>query len=68
MEPENDGFQKESPFPRADFQIPCYISGVAMLSKGKLLVSYQKSTLCTCFVSENDRQSFRSALSLNGLL
>ena len=39
MEPENDGFQKESPFPRADFQIPYYISGVAMLSKGKLLVT-----------------------------
>ena len=23
MEPENDGFQKESPFPMADFQVPC---------------------------------------------
>ena len=23
MEPENDGFQKESPFPGADFQVPC---------------------------------------------
>ena len=24
MEPENDGFQKESPFPEANFQVPCY--------------------------------------------
>ena len=23
MEPENDGFQKESPFPGVDFQVPC---------------------------------------------
>ena len=23
MEPENDGFQKESPFPGADLQVPC---------------------------------------------
>ncbi len=23
MEPENDDFQKESPFPGADFQVPC---------------------------------------------
>ena len=23
MEPENDGFQKESPFPVVDFQVPC---------------------------------------------
>ena len=23
MEPENDGFQKESPFPGTSFQIPC---------------------------------------------
>ena len=23
METENDGFQKESPFPEADFQVPC---------------------------------------------
>ena len=23
MEPENDGFQKESPFPRGYFQVPC---------------------------------------------
>jgi len=23
MEPENDGFQKESPFPEADLQVPC---------------------------------------------
>ena len=23
MEPENDGFQKKSPFPGADFQVPC---------------------------------------------
>ena len=23
MEAENDGFQKESPFPRAGFQVPC---------------------------------------------
>ena len=23
MEPEEDGFQKESPFPGADFQVPC---------------------------------------------
>ena len=23
MEPENDCFQKESPFPEADFQVPC---------------------------------------------
>ena len=23
MEPENDGFQKESPFPRGHFQVPC---------------------------------------------
>ena len=22
MEPENDGFQKESPFPKTDFQVP----------------------------------------------
>ena len=28
MEPENDGFQKESPFPGANFQVPCYTSGV----------------------------------------
>ena len=23
MEPENDGFQKESPFPGTSFQVPC---------------------------------------------
>ncbi len=23
MEPQNDGFQKESPFPVVDFQVPC---------------------------------------------
>ena len=23
MEPENDGFQKEFPFPGVDFQVPC---------------------------------------------
>ena len=23
MEPENDGFQKESSFPGVDFQVPC---------------------------------------------
>ena len=23
MEPEHDGFQKESPFPGVDFQVPC---------------------------------------------
>ena len=23
MEPENDGFQKESPFPGINFQVPC---------------------------------------------
>ena len=23
MEPEDDGFQKESPFPLVDFQVPC---------------------------------------------
>ena len=23
MEPENDVFRKESPFPRGDFQVPC---------------------------------------------
>ena len=23
IEPENDDFQKESPFPGADFQVPC---------------------------------------------
>ena len=23
MEPNNDGFQEESPFPGADFQVPC---------------------------------------------
>ena len=23
MEPEHDGFQKESPFPGADVQVPC---------------------------------------------
>ena len=23
MEPENDGFQKDSPFPGVDFQVPC---------------------------------------------
>ncbi len=23
MEPQNDGFQKESPFPGADFKVPC---------------------------------------------
>ena len=23
MEPENDGSQKESPFPGVDFQVPC---------------------------------------------
>ena len=23
MEPENDGFQKESPFPEGHFQVPC---------------------------------------------
>ena len=27
MEPDNDGFQKESPFPGTYFQVPCYISG-----------------------------------------
>ena len=28
MEPENDGFEKESPFPGADFQVPYETSGV----------------------------------------
>ena len=28
MEPENDGFHLESPFPWADFQVPCLTSGV----------------------------------------
>ena len=28
MEPENDAFQKESPFPGTSFQVPCWISGV----------------------------------------
>ena len=23
MEPENDGFEQESPFPGSDFQVPC---------------------------------------------
>ena len=27
MEPENDGFQKESPFPGADFQVPGKLEG-----------------------------------------
>ena len=27
-EPENDGFQKESPFPGADFQVQCLTLGV----------------------------------------
>ena len=27
MESENDGFQKESPFPGVDFQVPCSTSG-----------------------------------------
>ena len=27
MEPENDGFQKESSFPGTSFQVPCKISG-----------------------------------------
>ena len=33
MEPENDGFQKESPFPGTSFQVPCQISGVYFLLK-----------------------------------
>ena len=28
IEPENDGFQKESPFELVDFQVPCETSGV----------------------------------------
>ena len=35
MEPENDGFQKESPLPGVHFQVPCQFSGVYP-------VSYQK--------------------------
>ena len=43
MEPENDGFQKESPFPGTSFQVPCEISGV-----------YIKDCLAALF-SQNDR-------------
>ena len=32
MEPENDGFQKESPFPGTSFQVPCQILGVYLFS------------------------------------
>ena len=31
MEPENDGFQREYPFPWADFQVPCWFSVVYQL-------------------------------------
>ena len=33
MEPENDCFQKESPFPGTSFQVPCQISGMYLLLK-----------------------------------
>ena len=33
MEPENDGFQNESPFPGTSFQVSCEISGVYPLNK-----------------------------------
>ena len=33
MEPENDGFQIESPFPGTSFQVPCEISGVYPFNK-----------------------------------
>ena len=28
MEPENNGFQMDFPFPGTYFQVPCYVSGV----------------------------------------
>ena len=37
MEPENDGFQKESPFPGTSLQVPCtfhYQSLTGLLSTG----------------------------------